>query len=316
MGRDRIVDFETRPRAYVGLCLLCVLAIPTGWSEAFPIRAAARQGKSAVLFTLLLGLSLIRSSAQVRPVLSPAQMVNQMVKAETAARENRQHFLYRRAEKSVRTRGHLWDEMVVETAEGRMHRLIAVDGKPLSSGEQAAEDKRIVYLVNHPSEFRREAQGRKDDEARMADLLRELPRLFLLQTAGSDGECARITFAPNPQFQEASFQDRVIHAMSGVLLIHTADKRLCGIDAHLEHGVEFGFGLLGKVSDQSHFSIVRQEVLPGEWKTTKIRVHVDGSILLMKSVSRDEDSSHFGFKLMPSDLTLAQAAAMVRSTTF
>ena len=131
----------------------------------------------------------------------------------------------------------------------------------------------------------------------MADLLRELPKLFLLQAAGSEGDCTRITFAPNPQFQEASFQDRIVHAMSGVLLIHATEKRLCGIDAHLDHVVEFGFGLLGKVSDQSHFSILRQEVSPGEWKTTKIRVHVDGSILLMKSVSRDEDSSHFGFKL-------------------
>jgi hypothetical protein len=285
-------------------------------AEAFSTRAVARLRKRAVLFSLLLVFSSVSPNAQVRPPLSPPQIVNQMVEAETAARERRQHFLYRRKERSVRTKGHLWDELVVETPEGRMHRLVAVDGKPLSSGEEAVEDKRITYLVNHPADFRREAQGRKDDEARMAALLRELPKLFLLQFAGSDGDCTRITFAPNPQFQEATFQDRVVHAMSGVLLIRPTDKRLCGINAHLDHVVEFGFGLLGKVSNQSHFSIVRQEVSPGEWKTTKIRVHVDGSILLMKSVSRDEDSSHFGFKLIPRDLTLPQAAALVRSTTF
>jgi hypothetical protein len=276
----------------------------------------ARLWKCAVLFSWLFVFSSLSPNAQVRPPLAPTQIVNQMVEAETAARQKRQHFLYRREERSVRTKGHLWDELVVETPEGRMHRLVAVDGKPLSSSEQLSEDKRITYLVNHPADFRREAQGRKDDEARMADVLRKLPKLFLLQTAGSEGDCTRITFAPNPQFQEASFQDRIVHAMSGVLLIHTADKRLCGINAHLDHVVEFGFGLLGKVSDQSHFSIVRQEVSPGEWKTTKIRVHVDGSILLMKSVSRDEDASHFGFKLIPPDLTLPQAAALVRSTTF
>jgi hypothetical protein len=243
-------------------------------------------------------------------------MVQQMVDAETAARGMRQHFLYRRKEQSVRTRGHVWDELVVETTDGRMRRLVAVDGKPLSRGEQSAEDKRITYLANHPSDFRREAQGRKDDEVRMGDLLNELPRLFLLQTAGSEGECTRIMFSPNPQFQEVSLQDRVVHAMSGELLIHNTDKRLCGIDAHLDHKVEFGFGLLGKVSDQSHFSVMRQEVSPGGWKTTKIRVHVDGSILLMKSVSRDEDSSHFDFKPVAHDLTPAQAAAMIRSPTF
>jgi hypothetical protein len=278
--------------------------------KAFQLCACAR------VLSLVLAFSSVSARAQVRPSVSPAQIVNQMVEAETAAQQKRQHFLYKRKERSVRTKGHLWDELVVETTEGRMHRLVAVDGKPLSSGEQSVEDKRITYLVDHPAGFRREAQGRKDDEARMAGLLRELPKLFLLQAAGLDGDCTRIKFAPNPQFQEASFQDRVVHAMSGVLLIHTTDKRLCGIDAHLDHGVEFGFGLLGKVSDQSHFSIARQEVLPGEWKTTKIRVHVDGSILLMKSVSRDEDSSHFGFKLIPHDLTLAQAATLVRSPTF
>jgi hypothetical protein len=285
-------------------------------AEAFSIRAVARLRKCAVLFFLLFVFSSVSPNAQVRLPLSPPQIVNQMVEAETAAREKRQHFLYRREERSVRTKGHVWDELVVETPEGRMHRLVAVDGKPLFSGEQAAEDKRITYLVNHPADFRREAQGRKDDEARMAALLKELPKLFLLQFDGSDGDCTRITFAPNPQFQEATFQDRVLHAMSGVLLIHATDKRLCGINAHLDHVVEFGFGLLGKVSNQSHFSIVRQEVSPGEWKTTKIRVHVDGSILLMKSVSRDEDSSHFGFKLIPHDLTLPQAAALVRATSF
>ena len=280
------------------------------------IRAVTWSGKCAVPFSLLLLFSPLSPNAQMRPLLTPPQIVNQMVEAETAAREKRHHFLYRREERSVRTKGRLWDELVVETPEGRMHRLVAVDGKPLSSGEVAAEDKRIRYLVAHPADFRREAQGRKDDEARMADLLRELPKLFLLQTAGSDGDCTRITFAPNPQFQEASFQDRVVHAMSGVLLIRTADMRLCGIDAHLDHSVEFGYGLLGKVSNQSHFSIERQEILPGDWKATKIRVHVDGSILLMKSVSRDEDSTHFGFKPIPYDLTLPQAAALIRSATF
>src|SRR6202043_1706150 len=110
-------------------------------AEVFPIRAVPRLGKSAVLFSLLLVFSFVSPNAQVRPLLSPPQIVNQMVETETAAKERRQHFLYRREERSVRTKGHLWDELVVETPEGRMHRLIAVDGKPLSIGEQAAEDK-------------------------------------------------------------------------------------------------------------------------------------------------------------------------------
>jgi hypothetical protein len=266
-------------------------------SEAFQICHCARLSKAGALLFLLLALSFVHtgSHAQLRPALSAEQIVNQMLQAENAARETRQHFLYRREERSLRTKGHLWNEVVVETTEGRMHRLLTVDGKPLSGSEAKAEDSRITYLANHPADFRREAQARRDDELRLSNLLKEVPRLFLLKIAGSEGDCTRVAFAPNPQFQEASYQDRVVHAMSGVLLIHTPDMRLCAIDAHMDHGVEFGFGLLGKVSEQSHFSVAREQVSPGEWKTTKIRVHVDGSLLLMKSVSRDEDSSHFGF---------------------
>ena len=287
-------------------------------SKAFQICDCMRLAKAPAFLFLLLVLSFLHTSshAQLRQALSAEQMVNQMLQAENAAREMRQHFLYRREERSLRTKGRLWNEVVVETTDGRMHRLLTVDGKPLSASEAKAEDSRITDLGNHPADFRREAQARRDDELRLSNLLKEVPRLFLLKMDGSDGDCTRVSFAPNPQFQESSYQDRVVHAMSGVLLIHAADMRLCAIDAHMDHGVEFGFGLFGKVSDQSHFSVVRQQVSPGVWKTTKINVHVDGTLLLMKSVSRDEDSSHYGFKPIPHDLTVAQAAAMVRSTNF
>jgi hypothetical protein len=272
------------------------------------------QTRHAVVVSLLLALA--SSDAQLRPALSAEQMVRQMLHGENVSQESRQHFIFRRLERSVRTKGHLWDELVVETTDGRMRRLVAIDGKPLSSSEEQAEEKRISNLAKDPAEFRREEQGRKDDQLRLRDLLKQVPEMFLLKIEGSEGNCTRIAFEPNPEFQEQTFQDRIVHAMSGVLLIDSTSTRLCAVDAHLDHTVEFGYGLLGKVSDQSHFSVVRQEVCPGQWKTIKVDVHVDGRILLLKSVARDEQSTHFGFDLVPHDLTVAQAAAMVRSAKF
>jgi len=267
---------------------------------------------------LLFGMFVLCASlsAQVRQPLSANQVVIQMVQAEAAAWRNRQHFLYRKEERSNRTKGRLWDELVVETSDGPMWRLISEDGKPLSASQKKAEDKRIAYLADHPDEFRRETQRRKNDESRMPDLLKELPRIFLFKTVGSEGDYTRITFQPNPSFQEKSYQDRVVHALSGVMLIDMKDMRLCGLDVHLDHRVEFGFGLLGEVSDTTHFSLAREEVTPGSWGTTKIRVHLDGTVLLLKSISRDVDSLQYGFKLVPHDLTVAQAADMVRSNDF
>ena len=150
----------------------------------------------------------------------------------------------------------------------------------------------------------------------MPELLREVPNLFVFRTISSEGAYTRIAFQPNPSFHEKSYQDRVVHAMAGMLLIRTTDMRLCELDAHLQHRVEFGYGILGELSDKTHFFLAREEVSPAQWTTTKIRLHLDGSILLLKSISRDVDASRYGFKVVSHDLTVKDAAAIVRSSAF
>jgi hypothetical protein len=239
-----------------------------------------------------------------------------MVQAETAAWKDRQHFLYRSEERSNRTSGRLWEELVVETPDGSMQRLISEDGRPLTDDQRNAEDQRIAYLTNHPREFRRKTQRRKEDEARMPELLKEIPNIFLFNILSSEGDYTRIAFQPNPSFHEESYQDRVVHAMAGVLIIHKPDMRLSELDAHLEHKVEFGYGILGVLRDKTNLSIVRGEVSAGQWTTTKLRFHLDGSFLLLKTISRDLDSSRHGFKPVVHDLNMAAAAAIVQSNIF
>ena len=248
---------------------------------------------------------------------APLETINQMVQAEINASKSRQHFSYKRVERSTRTKGHLWVEAVVETSDGRMHRLLSLDGRPLTAAEKKAEDDRIASLVQHPDDFRRENQGRRDDEGRTTELLRAMPKAFLFTAAGTEAECLRIHFKPNPAYQEQTYQDRVIHAISGdVYVTNDPDHRLCKLDTHLEHPVEFGFGLLGKVSQSSSFFMSRISVAPGQWKTSILRIHVDGNILLLKSVSRQEDSVHSDFKQVPFNLTISEAANMVNTLKY
>ena len=239
-----------------------------------------------------------------------------MVQAETEAWKNRQHVSYRKEERSNRTKGHLWSELVVETSEGPLERLISIDGRPLSNREEQAEDKRIAVLANHPKVLRQQTQRHNQDEARLPGLLSQFTQIFIFEIAGSEGDFTRIAFHPNPSFQEKMYQDRVVHAMSGVLFIHSPDMRLSQLDVRLDHRVEFGYGILGDVSDTTNFSLARQEVSPGLWEPTKIHIHLDGTVLLMKSLSRDVEASQSGFKLVPHDLTVAEAAAMLRSKKY
>jgi hypothetical protein len=136
---------------------------------------------TAVVLAVLFEQSIACTSlgAQEGQPFSAIQIVNKMVQAESAAWRSRQHFLYRNEERSSRTDGRLWDEIVVETSDGSMQRLISEDGKPLSDSQEKAEEERITYLGNHPVESRRKTRRRKEDEARMPELLREIPNIFL-----------------------------------------------------------------------------------------------------------------------------------------
>ena len=253
--------------------------------------------------------------AQVTQPISAVAMVDQMVQAETNAWKTRQFFLYRSRERSSRTGGHLWEELVVETSAGPLRLLISEDGKQLSSTRQREEKNRIAYLASHPNEFRRSNRRRQEDEARLPALLKELPSLFLFKTTRSEGAYAQIAFQPNPSFYERSYQDRIVHAMTGELMVHTTDMRLSELDAHLEHRVEFGFGLLGEITERTHFSLTREEALPGQWVATEISISLDASMLLVKSLSREVNSRHVGFTGVPHDLTVAQAAAILLSNS-
>lgn len=253
--------------------------------------------------------------AQVSQPISAVEMVDQMVQAETNAWRTRQFFLYRSQERSSRTGGHLWEELVVETSDGPLRLLISEDGRQLSSPRQSEEKNRIAYLASHPNEFRRSNRRRQEDEARLPALLRELPSIFLFKTTRSEGGYAQIAFQPNPSFHERSYQDRIVHAMSGVLIVHATDMRLSELDVHLEHRVEFGFGLLGEIRERTHFSLTREEAFPGQWVAADVGIYLDGSVLLVKSLSREVNSRHFAFKRVPHDLTVAQAAAILLSNS-
>lgn len=76
-------------------------------------------------------------------------------------------------------------------------------------------------------------------------------------------------------------------------------ERLCGIEGHLVDRVSFGFGLLGHIDQGSHFGVSRVPVTAMDWKSSKITVHVDGKILLLKSISRDQDATHSNAEPLP-----------------
>ena len=246
---------------------------------------------------------------------TPLQLVTAMVQNEKQAREHRTYFRYTSFERSSRTGGHLWQESVVETPDGLLRRLIAEDGKPLSADRAAEEDRRITALAADPSALRAADANRRADEARLAKILDILPQAFLFTADGMQGNCVRVAYRPNPSFSPSTYDERIVHGLAGTILIRMPEERLCRIEGRLTDRVSFGFGLLGHIEQGSHFSITRLPITPTDWKSRKIDVHVDGKVLLFKSISRDQDATHSGAELLPPHLSLAEAAALTRQAS-
>jgi hypothetical protein len=235
-----------------------------------------------------------------------------MAANEVAARQQRSHFFFVAQERSVRTDGHLWKENVVETDDGPLRRLIAIDNKPLTPSQAAAEQRRIDYLVAHPDAFRRQNQAHKDDETRATELMQMLSTAYIMTPNGEVNGCTRFTFQPRPEFRPSSYQERVAHEMAGTVAVKQPDNRLCALEATILHPVEFGYGMLGRVDQGGHFSLTRKQIDPKNWKSDRISVHITGRILMLKTLAQDQDTVRSDIRLVPQNLTLAQAAQLTR----
>lgn len=229
---------------------------------------------------------------------------------EVAAHKQETRYSYLADERSTRTGGHLWREKVVETSDGTLHRLLAIDGRPLSPAETKAEGDRIAALVKNPDAFRRLNAAHAEDEAHAAQLLQLLPKAFLLAPAGEENGCVRFAFRPNPVFQPVTYEERAIHAMGGTVSLRQPMDRLCTLYAKILEPVEFGFGFLGRIDQGGSFNLERIPVDGSNWKSDRIGVHVQGKVLMMKSLTREQDVHRTEIQVIPQHLTLAQAAQL------
>jgi hypothetical protein len=246
-------------------------------------------------------------------VMAAAQDVSsitRMAENERTSRIAKKHFSYRLEERSPRTGGHLWQERVVEVDDGPVRRLMSIDGKALSIQAAETEQARLRDLANSPDEFRKANAASTGDEAHLIGLLAALPGQFILTPAGSENGCTRFAFRPDPAYQPSGMEQRVLHVMTGFVSLREPDDRLCSLEGLVSQPVTFGFGVLGRVDQGGSFRLERRPVVQSEWKSVRMTVHLQGKILLMKSLTRDQDAIRTEILEIPEHLTLAQAVAL------
>jgi len=206
-------------------------------------------------------------------------------------------------------------EEQVETRDGPIYRLLAIDGAALNPGQREQDDARLGRLLKDPGLLLKLKQAQDDDELKLQELLTIMPHAFLFDYDGVEGNLLRVKFRPNPDYTPPTYEARVIHSLAGTILIDSDRNRLTKVVGHLENRVVFGYGLLGRI-DSGTMEFGRVEVGPQQWKTAFINIHFSGRVALFKTISRDQYERRSDFRLVASDLSLSDAKALLGSRVF
>jgi hypothetical protein len=234
-----------------------------------------------------------------------------MVSREHDALLHEPNLSYISVETSDRTGGHAWTEHVIDVPQGRLRRLLLEDGKPLTPDRSRREKTRLRSIANDPQSFIQRELAHKSDEQQAEQMFDLLPRAFLFRDDGRNQSWEQLDYWPNPAYQPRSYQERILHGMSGTILVDPQALRLHSLQGRLAENVTFGFGLLATLRSGSSVSIIRSQVLPDKWKTTSLDVRMNGYIMLFKTLDRHQAFVHKDFKPLPPNLTIAQAVTLL-----
>jgi hypothetical protein len=269
----------------------------------------------AMLGAVLLLATLAGAAAEPQqPSIPAAELVQRVIDHELNSTAEGNHFMYEERHQDpqgVRTR-----EMI-ETQDGPVGRLIAVDDRPPNEQQRAEDNAKLENLLTDPNAIAKKKKEREQDADHVKKMFREIPKAFLFQYAGSEtgkngDELIKIDFQPNPAYSPPNRELMVYKSMKGSLWVDTAKNRLARMDGTLFRDVNFGWGLLGHLDKGGHFKVEQSDLGNGRWETTSMNIQFTGKALLFKTINMREIDTLTNFKPVPDNLTLAQGIERLR----
>jgi hypothetical protein len=237
------------------------------------------------------------------------ELVDEVVANELADREKQRKWLCmieKRAGKQTLT------QVQVETKDGPLFRLLAIDGTMLNSTQRQQDDARIGRLMKDPKSLLKLKQAQEEDETKLEKIIGLLPEAFVYEYDGTEGNLLRVKFHPNPAYNPPTYEARVVHSLAGTILIDADQKRLAKVAGQLVSRVEFGYGLLGRI-DNGTVELGRVPVGPQLWKTAFINIHFSGRVAIFKTISKEQYERRSDFRAVSSDLSLSDAKELLIS---
>jgi hypothetical protein len=295
------------------------------WSFAFVLTAVSSRGALALFAASPLFFALVFALAPLPATCAQAtastdgrydskhltELVREVVRNEIENQLNDNSLWCFREQKEEDSKAERTLQ-VCQTKQGDVERLIAVNGREISSEQLQAEDQRVQKLIGHPDQLWAKQKKQREDAEQVRSLLRSFPDAFRFQYIDADGNLIKLNFKPNPSFHPSTRTALVFHHMEGTLIIDQQQKRMVEINGTLTNEVKFAAGLLGHLDKGGTFVVKSQEVAPGHWDTTLMDVQMNGRALFFKTIAVHDKESYSDYTPAPPGATLQQVAEFLK----
>jgi hypothetical protein len=272
-----------------------------------------------VLFLTLLALAFApASSARSQPPapVDATALVRRAIQHRLDAEKNHRpvrYLIHRTDERHDTTKE------IVETVDGDVARLVAINGKPLSADADRAELDRLDTLAAHPEMQEHRHKSEQKDAERIDHLLALLPDAFLYRFEGmaacGAGQCYRLSFTPNPKFTPPNLEADLLRGIAGEVWIDPVQERLTRLDGHFIADVDFGFGIIGKLNKGGTVLLEQTDVGGHDWELTRLTLHVTGKALMVKPLSYQISEEASGFAPVAPGLRYRDAIQMLKQAS-
>lgn len=206
---------------------------------------------------------------------------------------------------------------LVETQDGTVARLIAVNDRPLDPPQELKEQQRLQALLADPARQTHRRLGQEADTARALKVLRALPDAFVYSYAGhitvNGVPLQRFAFEPNPAYNPPDLETEALTALSGQIWIDPVSGRVQHLEGHLVHDVDFGWGILGRLYKGGWITIDQADVGGGVWRIVRFQMNMSARVVIRtRNFQTIEETSHFA--PVPPGLGYRQGIALLEKT--
>ncbi len=211
----------------------------------------------------------------------------------------------------------------MESRDGTVARLVARDGRPLTSEEDSDERRRLSDLINSPSIFEKHHKRNISARVYSSELIKLMPKAMIFtytpgqpQPAGAASPQVVIDFTPDPKFQPPSIVSELLTGIEGRLWIDARLHVVTRGEARVVHAVNFGWGMLAHIYPGGTVEFEQAPVGDGHWIYSHLDEHLKIREVMVKTANEDVTMTASKMQKMPSLVSYEDAIRKLLGTPF